>query len=192
MKLPQLDHLIRAAGAISQSNEVLLVGSQAVLPQLAAVSATVTRSVEADFSAMPGDPRAAQIADLIDGAVGEMSVFNDTFGYYGQGVAPATARLPEGWQERAVRYETPTTNGVVACCPEKHDIAASKLIAGREKDLEFVTELAGLGELSMTTVIERLNAVRDIDETVRGLALSRAERIVGEQQSIRSPRSGLR
>lgn len=182
MRLPDLDHLIRAAGALSQSSEILLVGSQAVLPQISVVSDAVSRSMEADISAMPGDPRTAQIADLIDGVMGELSVFNDTFGYYGQGVEPATARLAEGWLERAVRYETPNTNGVVACLPEKHDIAASKLIAGREKDLEFVSELAGLNELNMATVIERLNKVRGLDETLRALAISRAERFAGEQR----------
>ena len=37
-----------------------------------------------------------QMADLIDGAIGEASMFHDTFGYYAQGVVETTAVLPEG------------------------------------------------------------------------------------------------
>ena len=39
---------------------------------------------------------------LIDGSIGEASMFHDTFGYYAQGVVESTAQLPAGWQERLV------------------------------------------------------------------------------------------
>lgn len=53
-------------------------------------------------------------ADLIDGSIGEASMFHDTFGDYAQGVVETTAQLPSGWQDRLVRFETPATRGVTA------------------------------------------------------------------------------
>ena len=61
-------------------------------------------------------------ADLIDGSIGEASMFHATFGYYAQGVSESTAVLPEGWRDRLVRFETPATNGAVAWCLEVHDL----------------------------------------------------------------------
>ncbi|MHB8519283.1 MAG: hypothetical protein ACYDH9_00875 [Limisphaerales bacterium] len=39
---------------------------------------------------------------LIDGAIGELSAFHQTFGYYAHGVDETTASLPVGWPERLV------------------------------------------------------------------------------------------
>jgi hypothetical protein len=82
-----------------------------------------------------------ELADLIDGAIGEGSPFHDRFGYYAQGVGPETAILPSGWQTRLVRIQNPNTDLKVGLCLEPHDLAASKLAAGREKDWPFVAEM---------------------------------------------------
>lgn len=180
MKRHELDHLIRSAGAVTGSTDILVIGSQAVLPQLRQSAETVNRSNEADLSAMPGIENTERIADLIDGVLGEGSYFNDTFGYYGQGVEPTTARLPTGWEDRMVRYENANTHGVVAWMPEKHDIAVAKLIAGREKDIEFVTELVQLGELTTQMLNDRIGQVSDLEPEVRDLTMARVRRISRE------------
>lgn len=64
------------------------------------------------------DDLAGTRADLLDGSIGELSMFHETFGYYAQGVVETTVVLPSGWRERLVRFETPATNGVVAWCLE--------------------------------------------------------------------------
>ena len=61
-------------------------------------------------------------ADLIDGSIGELSAFQETFGYYAQGVTPETAILPTGWRGRLVPYCTAGTQGVTAHCLELHDL----------------------------------------------------------------------
>jgi hypothetical protein len=48
-------------------------------------------------------------ADQVDGAIGELSPFHETFGYYAQGVSVATAVLPDGWRDRLVRVDTPSS-----------------------------------------------------------------------------------
>jgi hypothetical protein len=68
--------------------------------------------VEVDVSALE-DPEGRK-ADLIDGAIDEASMSHATFGNYAQGVEAVDAALPEGWQNRLVRFETAGTRGVVA------------------------------------------------------------------------------
>ena len=75
------------------------MGSQAALVQHARLPAAMLRSPELDIY----PPKAPELTDLIDGSIGEGSPFHGTFGYYAQGVDPETAKLPAGWQERALR-----------------------------------------------------------------------------------------
>jgi hypothetical protein len=56
-------------------------------------------------------------------------------------VDETTATLPAGWQERLIPLRNENTGGAIGWCLEVHDLAASKLVAGREKDLEFVRVL---------------------------------------------------
>jgi hypothetical protein len=53
-------------------------------------------------------------------------------------VDETTATLPPGWQDRLVPIHNENTGGATGWCLEVHDLAASKLVAGREKDLDFV------------------------------------------------------
>lgn len=166
MKREEFEHAIRAAGAVLGVNEVLVIGSQALhasvdgpLPEEAA------RSVEVDV-AVRGDEE-GRMADLVDGSIGEASMFHATFGYFAQGVVESTAVLPEGWERRLVRFATPDTNGVVAWCLEVHDLWISKAIAGRPKDIEFCAALVQRGIVDRGTLDARLVMVRDVDPRAR-------------------------
>jgi hypothetical protein len=77
------------------------------------------------------------MADVIDGAIGELSMFHDTFGYYAQGVGPETATLPRGWESRLVPVNNPNTRGTTGWCLDVHDLVLAKYAAGREKDHQF-------------------------------------------------------
>lgn len=113
MTRAQFEHAIRAAGAILGVSDVLVIGSQAVHGSLKdALPIEATRSVEVDV-AVRGDLD-GRFADLLDGSIGEASMFHDTFGYYAQGVVESTARLPVGWEARLVAFETPAPRGVTA------------------------------------------------------------------------------
>ena len=90
-------------------------------------------SVEADV-AFRDDPDATK-ADQVDGAIGELSEFHATYGYYAQGVEIRTAILPAGWEERAEILERPDAYPGFARCLEPHDLVIAKLVAGRAKDL---------------------------------------------------------
>ena len=172
MKREQFEHAIRAAGAVLGVNELLVIGSQALhAGATGELPPEASRSIEVDVAAMQ-DPD-GHLADLIDGSIGEASMFHATFGYYAQGVVETTAVLPQGWRDRLVRYETPATNGVVAWCLEPHDLWISKAIAGRPKDVEFCRAIVKAGFVNGERLRERLAAVPDLDERVRSAAAAR-------------------
>jgi hypothetical protein len=52
-----------------------------------------------------GDPDDTK-SDQGNGAIGELSAFHETYGYYAQGVSITTATLPRGWQARVVVIES--------------------------------------------------------------------------------------
>lgn len=93
MKRSDLEHIIRAAGAVAGVMDIVVVGSQAILGAHPDAQPDLLRSMEADVFPLrdPGK------ADLIDGSIGELSPFHEQFGYYAHGVSPDTARLPQGW-----------------------------------------------------------------------------------------------
>jgi len=165
MKKEQFEHTIRAAGAILALDEVLIIGSQAILASIDYQLPEAERSIEVDISSLVDDDGTR--ADLIDGSIGELSVFQDTYGYYAQGVTPRTATLPAGWRKRLVPYLTPATNGVTAHCLEPHDLWISKAVAGRPKDLEFCRALTKRNLVDAKTLRQRLQKVKPLNPAVR-------------------------
>jgi hypothetical protein len=86
----QLEHIIRAAAGNADTRDIVIVGSQAILGTYPNAPEDLTMSMEADVFPKE-NPRAAI---LIDGAIGELSIFHQTFGYYAHGVDETTAVLP--------------------------------------------------------------------------------------------------
>jgi hypothetical protein len=107
MTREQLEHLIRAAATIAEDDDIIVIGSQAVLGEYPEAPAELLVSVEADLYPKNRPER----WDLIDGTLGEMSPFHETFGYFAQGVDESTAVLPAGWRDRLVPLYGPGTRG---------------------------------------------------------------------------------
>jgi len=171
MRRSDLEHLIRAAGRIAGERELVIIGSQAVLGQFPDAPVALLMSMEVDLYPLSRP----ELADKVDGAIGEGSVFHQTHGYYAQGVGPGTATLPAGWRRRLVRVDNPNTGGYAGLCPEVHDLAISKYVAGREKDREFTRELARHGMTGRKMLLKRLAATK-LDPAVSKLVKGRIER----------------
>lgn len=137
MTRSQLEHVIRAAGAIAETDELIVIGSQAILGAFPDAPGELLTSREVDL--YPAAEPAKAI--LIDGSIGEGSLFDEQFKYYAHGVGPETAILPDNWRTRLVAISGPGTRGVTAWCLHPVDLAVSKLLAGREKDFAYVTGL---------------------------------------------------
>jgi hypothetical protein len=99
MNRAQLEHIIRAAAAITNEYEIVVVGSQAILGAYPDAPEGLLESMEADVYPL----HHPELSDLIDGSIGELSPFDKNFGYYAQGVGSNTAILPRGWEERCNR-----------------------------------------------------------------------------------------
>ncbi len=165
MTRAEFEHVVRAAGSILGTDEILVIGSQALHASIEdTLPPEAVRSVEVDV-AFFGDETGGK-ADLIDGSIGELSMFHETFGYYAHGVVESTAVLPSGWRDRLVRFETPSTNGVVAWCLEPHDLWISKAIAHRPRDLEFCDALLEAGIVRGEELADRLARVAGLDESL--------------------------
>jgi hypothetical protein len=171
MTRSELEHIIRAAGAIAGDREIVVIGSQALLGQYPDAPAALLVSMEADIFPLNHPER----ADRIEGAIGEGSRFHDEFGYYAQAVGEATATLPSGWRKRLVPVHNPNTGGVTGLCLEVHDLAISKYVAGREKDLSFTAELARQDMTSKRVLLERAKATT-LSPRVRQLVRGRIQR----------------
>ena len=181
MNRKAFDHAVRAAAAVLGENEILVIGSQAVHGTLRGdLPPEAERSVEADVAAL-NDPDERK-ADLIDGSIGEASMFHETFGYYAQGVSQSAAVLPDGWQDRLVRYESPATNGVVAWCLEIHDLWLSKAVAMRQKDIEFCRALARRHLVQPEILRRRFVDLVGIAETQRSRVASFIDSVSGSDQ----------
>ena len=162
MTREQLEHIIRAACTIADDDEIVILGSQAVLGQYPQAPAELLVSIEADVYPRNHPER----AELIEGSIGELSMFHETFGYYADGVAPETATLPEGWNDRLIAIRNANTLGNTGWTLEIHDLLISKYVANREKDREYVRVAVANGLADPETLRQRL-AVTEIEPAVR-------------------------
>ena len=155
MRRDQLEHIIRACSQIADDDEIIIIGSQSILGQHPDAPAELTMSNEADVFPRNKPER----WDLIDGSIGELSPFHQTFGYYAQGVEEETAILPDGWRERLIPIRNPATRGATGWCLEVHDLVISKYAAGREKDGRFNRAAVTHGLVDYAVLIERLDTL---------------------------------
>jgi len=162
MLLSELEHIIRASGEIAGDDEIIIIGSQSILGQFPDAPTRLLMSMAADIH----PKKKPEMADAVDGAIGEGSLFHELHGYYAQGVGQKTATLPRDWQSRLVTIKNENTNNISGLCLEVHDLAISKMIAQRPKDLEFVQELVRHDMIQKETMLKRLGAT-DLTESVR-------------------------
>lgn len=171
MTREQLEHLLRAAGAVTNQDRLVVIGSQAILGQFPDAPPETLLSMEADLIPMDDPDK----WNLIDGVLGEGSPFHETFGYYADGVEESTPVLPRGWKNRLVAVNNPNTRSVTGLCLEIHDLLISKYCAGREKDLDFTHAVVGYGLCHQATLRERLRDTNVVPE-LKALVEARIER----------------
>lgn len=175
MTREQLEHAIRAACDISQDNELYIFGSQAILGQYPDADEALRQSVEVDLC----PKNKPENIDKIDGAIGENSLFHQTHSFYVHGVLVETASLPDGWKKRTIKVFDNMDKSKIGLCVEAHDLAASKLMAFREKDTEFVRKLLIDEMIKPKILLNRIKAI-DTHEELEGRALRWVQRMSEE------------
>ena len=151
MKRADLEHILRAAGTLARVRKLVILGSQAILGKYPDAPAELLLSQDLDTYPLD-DP---EKADLIDGSIGEMSPFHAEFGYFAHGVGPETAILPHNWKKRLVKVQNRNTGGVTGLCLDPVDLAVSKLVAGRAKDIRFVSSMLRHKLASRDAILKR-------------------------------------
>ena len=171
MRKEQLIELTRRVAQISGVELPIICGSQAVFAHLTLAPEIVSRSVECDylFTALDRETR-NRVLDQI----GIDSEFREREGYYADPLGLFTVVLPPCWQER-LKPLTDEDGRVVAYCTELYDTAFSKLIAGREKDFEFLDEIIMRGLLDLRSFAERIRAAKELPQATA--IASRLERL---------------
>ncbi len=153
MRQEQFQHVLAAAAAVTGEEELVVVGSQAILGSVDDPPESMLASLEADIYPL----HAPASSDLIDGAMGDGSQFHLAFGYYAHGVGPETAKAPNGWRDRLVRCEIPprvaSTRTTIAWCLEAHDLVLSKCVRGEERDWEYAAEALKAGIVHFDTLL---------------------------------------
>jgi hypothetical protein len=166
----ELEHVIRAAAEVVGDDELVVIGSQAILGQFPDAPESMLISREADIYPKNHPER----ADEIDGSLGDGSYFDSSFGYYAHAVGPETAKAPTGWESRLVPVQSENTGNAIGWCLDVHDLVLSKCAAGRQRDWDFAREalmhrLVDPGELQHRTGDLPLPAA-DIERIQRMLA----------------------
>lgn len=168
MRRDQLEHAIRTACQIIQQPRVIVIGSQAILGTYdeTQLPAAATMSIEVDILPIADtNAEVARLADLIEGVAGELSPFEELHGFSLDGVDLHTAVLPAGWLTRLVTVQNANTAApdgeprFTGLCLDKEDLCVAKLVAFREKDINFVAALLEARLVSTDLIAERLLTV---------------------------------
>jgi hypothetical protein len=142
---------------VTGETEFIVIVSQAILGKFPDAPRVLRESIEADVY----PKHRPDLAPEIDGSLGELSLFHQTHGIWVDGVSPETATLPSGWQDRLIKLTNENTDGAIGWCLEPHDLAFSKLAAGREKDIAFVAALLNFKMIRSSRLSRLIESVSD-------------------------------
>lgn len=161
MRKSDLFELIRQIKAVTSNELPIIVGSQAVHLVANFPPEIIQKSIECDFLFVSGH---SETRAEINKKFGVFSDFQVENGFYADALGLATVILPTGWRERLQILED--ENGeTIALAAEIHDIAISKLIAGREKDFLFLKELFIRGFIDIDVFIKRVLLVKEMPQS---------------------------
>ena len=148
--------LLRHAVALSAGQRLILAGSQAFYALGHSAPDLVERSEEADLLLVGAD---CSLFLRLEEVLGMESPHLRETGVFAHPVGLGTIVLPAGWEERLVAFGQ--DEGLLnVWALEIHDLLASKLMAGREKDFEFLRALLAHDLCDFPTLLARMELLR--------------------------------
>lgn len=172
---------IKKAAEIYQCDHFIVVGRGSLSVSVPDAPAVMRTTGDIDlfstFDEMRVDAWAAA-----DASVGAGSEFFDEHGFYIERVGEWTLLdQPEGWQDRAIKLNLEGIDVLVLHSLER---AYNKLEAGRDKDIEFITEglRCGVYQLGSIEDFIRKGAKEDWRLDILLSNLQRAEKLAGGKQ----------
>ncbi|BCX47943.1 LmbE family protein [Haloferula helveola] len=156
MNLTALQHLIRAATALAEDLDFLVLGSASLLasfPELGEATAPLASTYDADICPEPFDELTGT---MLEEALGEDRAYFRRHGYHADVLRSSILdTLPSGWRGRLV--DVPECPKAKALDPI--DLAAIKLQVARPKDLDLVRMLISTGRIPAEEISVRLDAL---------------------------------
>jgi hypothetical protein len=126
-----------------------------------------------------GDGVPLEASEHIDGLFGSSSPFHRTHGFFIDGTDENTAKLPQGWNNRAIVRRLDVDGRMVkAVAPAPEDLIVSKLARLDNKDKAFVQAYHNARPLDIALIEERI-AATDLDPAVAALAVGYVRSLVG-------------
>ncbi len=154
MTLSALQHIIRAAQALAEDRDILVLGSASLLasfPELGNADSLLAATYDAGLCPDPFDELTGT---MLDEALGENRAYYLRHGYHADILRDTILEtLPAGWRERLVLVPGFTA----AHALEPHDLAAVKLLVGRPKDISLLVLLHAAGLVDAKVIRARLD-----------------------------------
>ncbi len=154
MTLDALQHLIRAARALAEDCDFLVLGSASLLashPALGGPDAPLASTYDADLCPQPFDEFTGT---MLEEALGENRAWHRRHGYHADILRDTVFEtLPTDWRDRLI--PVPGTEHARALDP--HDLAAVKLLVARPKDIALLRQLLAASLLVPATLRDRLD-----------------------------------
>jgi hypothetical protein len=154
MTLSALQHIIRAAQALAEDRDILVLGSASLLasfPELGNAESPLAATYDADLCPDPFDELTGT---MLNEALGENRAYYLRHGYHADILRDTIQKtLPAGWRERLVSVP----GCAAAHALEPHDLAAVKLLVGRPKDISLLVYLHAVSLIDTEVVRTRLD-----------------------------------
>lgn len=157
MQRSDLIKLIRDFRDASGDQIPIIVGSQSFHAFTEDIPEIAAHSIECDF--MLSSPNFSK-RPQIDITLGVFSQYRVQNGFFADALGLASVVLPDGWRDRLIPYHD-DSGTVVALCADKYDVAVSKFIAGRPKDVEFLHSALGSRLIELDQLLDRLTLAFD-------------------------------
>jgi len=186
-----LQRTVRALAREFKTDKVFIIGSQAIL--LSWPEAPVAMKMSPEIDAYPANAKiweteernrkpgsAAEASEHIHALFGEGSHFHQTHGFYIDGVDENTAKLPKGWNARAIvkRLEVDGRQ-VMAVAPAPDDIIVSKLARLDPKDKSFIEAYHAVRPLDLE-IMEKRIALSNFEPAIAERAISFIRKLTRE------------
>ncbi len=151
MHRSQVEHLVREISKFTGDKEFLIVGSQSIHGMMDYPPDVFKNSIECDF--LKDD---SQWIEKVRKEFGLQSEFWKKNEYHADPIGLHVVKMPPGWKERLMTY---MIDDIICKVPQLLDLAACKLMAGREKDLIYVGELVSWGFVKKEELVDRVKTM---------------------------------